>query len=81
MKVKELKEILSTANDNDLVVLSADDEGNSFNTLYSVSEGIYVTETKEIRLSELTPELRKEGYSDGDVYHGNNGQKAVVLWP
>jgi hypothetical protein len=34
MTVKELKEILNNADDNDLVVLSRDGEGNSYSPLY-----------------------------------------------
>lgn len=71
MTVKELRELLKDQNDNDLVVLSSDSEGNSFSPLsenfslasYESTSG----ERGEIWLRELTEELKKEGYSKEDL--------------
>jgi hypothetical protein len=37
MTVKELKELLEQAKPNDLVILSSDEEGNSFHALYEIT--------------------------------------------
>jgi len=45
MKVKELKKLLENCNDEDMVVLSLDGEGNSYSPLDGIEERIYVPET------------------------------------
>ncbi len=84
MIVKELRKLLNKFNDNDLVVMSKDAEGNSFSPLSDHSNHIYVPDTTysgEIFLLELTPELKEYGFSDEDIYHGKDGQNAIILWP
>lgn len=84
MKVKELKALLETLDDEYRVVLSKDSEGNSFSPLCDHTIAVYVPETTwygDIYLSELTPELRKQGYTEEDTYQGDDGEKAVVFWP
>lgn len=72
MIVKELIERLQKYNPNDLVVLSQDEEGNGFYTLYKVWEGIYDADNGEVKLRKLTPELIKAGYTEEDVGEGIN---------
>ena len=84
MKVKELKQLLDTFNEDDEVVLSKDSEGNGFSPLSGTSQQVYVPETTwygSIYEKEITEEMRKEGYSEEDTYQGNDGINAVVLWP
>jgi hypothetical protein len=84
MNVKELKEFLNNFDDNDLVVLSVDEEGNSFSPLASVEEANYVEDNPfngYIYLRELTPELEEAGFTEEDVYYGENAIEAVVLYP
>ena len=82
MNVKELKEILNKADDNDLVVLASDAEGNSYSPLYNTQLCSYSLESSseiEVGLRELTPELIKEGYSEDDLIE--DGVNAIVLYP
>ena len=84
MNVKMLKELLQNFNDNDLIVLSKDEEGNGFSPLADAEEVIYVpnsTWSGDIYYKKLTPELEKEGYSEEDVYFGDDAIEAVVLYP
>ena len=82
MTVKELKELLEQCNDDDVVVVSSDEEGNSYRKLSTVSADLYACEGSynvEIGLRKLTPSLEEEGYSEEDVLEG--GSPCVVLWP
>ncbi|MCP4990834.1 MAG: hypothetical protein GY928_33775 [Colwellia sp.] len=84
MNVKELKELLESMNDADLVILSKDSEGNSFSPLDGHSKEVYAPDSScsgDIYIRELTPELEKQGYGNDDVYHGDDGKNAIVLWP
>lgn len=82
MNVKELKEILNKTNDNDLVVMSKDAEGNGYSPLSAIEECIYEAECTwegQIGLRRLTPELIKEGYCEEDLLE--DGVNAIVLYP
>jgi len=82
MKVKELKELLAQFNDEDIVILSKDSEGNNFSPLSDIEECSYKAETTwygEIGLRELTDEDIKNGYSEEDIFE--DGENAIVLWP
>lgn len=86
MTVKELRNALEGADDNLIVVMSKDGEGNSFSPLADADteSNVYVPDSTwsgEIHIKELTPELKKQGFTDEDVYDGDDGQVAVVLWP
>lgn len=70
MKVKELRELLEELDDDMIVVMSSDGEGNNYSPLYDGGECTYVAETT---------------YS-GEVYDENDeeakeGVDALVLWP
>jgi hypothetical protein len=82
MNIKELKEIIKDMNDNDLVILSNDSEGNYFSLLCNIDLCIYKAESTYngyIGLRELTPELIKEGYCEDDIIE--TGVDAIVLYP
>jgi hypothetical protein len=84
MKVRELRELLSTASDDDEVILSKDAEGNGHSPLASAWPGIYVpdcTWSGDVYLRELTDEDRKQGYTEEDLYNGDDGRPAIVLIP
>ena len=78
MNIKELKEIIEDLDDNVLVVVSCDSEGNGYSeatgcsTRYNYSDG-------EIGFSKLTAKDKKEGYGEGDLL--KDGDPAFVLWP
>lgn len=77
MKVKDLIEELKKLDQERIVVLAIDEEGNSFHELVDVATAMY--SDGDTGLEELTPELKKKGYTEEDVM--SDGQKAVVLWP
>lgn len=82
MNVKELKEIIKNMNDNDLVILSNDSEGNYFSPLSHIDLCTYKAESTyngEIGIRELTQELIKEGYCEDDIL--NDSINAIVLYP
>lgn len=77
MKVKELKEILSKIDDETIVVISSDSEGNSYSPLSSYSPD-YNYSDGEIGLKKLTDDDKSKGYTEEDL---KEGQSAFVLWP
>lgn len=82
MTVKELKELLTHPDikDDDLVVMSSDPEGNSYHPLDGYSIEVCSSDG-EIFPRELTPEMREQGYTEEDLYQGDDGKNVVVLWP
>lgn len=82
MKVKQLKKLLEKIDDDRIVVLSKDGEGNGFSPLADLDDNsTYAADSTwsgEIGIEKLTPEMRKQGYSSADT---NNGVPALVLWP
>lgn len=80
MTVAELQKILADCNPNDLVVMSTDEEGNYFHTLYTYGEAMYLD--NEVGLRELTHELVDKGYTEDDVLSDADGAvPCIVLWP
>jgi len=82
MKVKELKKLLETVDDNRLVIMAKDGEGNGYSPLAEIDDcSTYKADSTwsgEIGIEKLTPELKKQGYSKLDMC---GGVKALVLWP
>lgn len=84
--VKELKEILNNVEDDAIVVLSSDEEGNSFSPLDN-SIGINNYEPNEnyrgeIYPRELTEELIEKGWTEADL--GEDKEKllkCITLYP
>jgi len=83
MKVKELIEQLKKIDPEREVVLSADGEGNSYSPLEDIWEKncCFVEEDRETHFEELTEELKKDGYSEEDIYDGDKSVPAIVLYP
>lgn len=83
MNVQELRDLLSTLPDDMPVIISSDEEGNSFNPLSGVdiSDSCFVKIGNEynVGLRALTPELKRQGYGEDDVYE--DGTPCVVIWP
>lgn len=76
--VKELIETLQELPQDAIVVMSRDSEGNGFSLLSDIESNCMFFEG-EIKLAELTPELRSQGYEEEDV--GEEGDRAVCFWP
>ena len=78
VKVSELLKILQSADQNDLVVISQDEEGNGFRPLGFVDMENMVYADGETGYKVLTPELEEQGYAEEDVLE--YGEDCVVLW-
>lgn len=85
MKVSDLITELQTCNPDAIVVMSADEEGNSYSPLSAFSDIYnYIPESTwsgGISIRELTPELEEEGYTEDDVLEDEDSVPCVVLWP
>ena len=77
MTVKELIALLQTCDQDRIVVISRDSEGNGYSELYCVESAMFCD--GEIGLEDLTAELEKLGYGEEDVME--EGKRAVVLYP
>jgi hypothetical protein len=78
MTIKELIDKLNEYDQDRLVILSSDSEGNSFNELYGIGKCSYNKKSKDIGLEKLTDEDIKLGYGEKDVIEG---VPAVCLSP
>lgn len=76
MKIKDLKKALEGIDEETLVVLSRDEEGNGYGVLSVVNQNTY--KDGEIGFAKLTPELEKQGYTEEDLLEG---ELAVVFYP
>lgn len=82
MTVSETIEMLQQFAPEDIVVLSKDSEGNGYSPLSCISEGIYVgAESGKTYMRELDPASIEDGYTEEDLYQGDDGQAAVILYP
>jgi hypothetical protein len=83
MKVKELIKLLQQEDQEAEVIMSKDGEGNSFSPFSDFgTQNCYKAEctwSGEMGFSELTPELEKDGYGEGDII--SDGVPALVLYP
>ena len=87
MTVGELKELLKDVDDSKLVVLAKDSEGNNFSPMDGAdTDQVFVPHIGgnwygDVHCKELTSELIKLGYTEEDIYDGDDGEDAIVLWP
>ena len=86
MTIGDLKKQLEQYDDNDVVVvMSKDGEGNNFSPLSDIEEKIYVpnsTWSGDVYPIEITKEMIDEGWEEDDDQHNNpEAKKAIVLWP
>lgn len=82
MNVKTLIQRLSDVDPESDVLLSSDEEGNSFLELHFVDSGlVYTFEDGDIRygVSDLTAENIEAGFAPEDVIE--DGVPCVILWP
>ena len=85
MKVKDLITKLQEQDQDAVVIMQKDSEGNGYSPLYEVDDGHYQADStwsgKPV-LVELTPELRQLGFSEDDLARGDNEvSEAVFLLP
>lgn len=88
MIVRELVERLSALNQDAIVVVSSDPEGNSLQELSSVwyNDDFGVVHDgccgfDIVLRGPLTPELEAQGYREDDLWGGDDVEAGVVLWP
>ena len=74
MNVRNLISELKSMDQNSIVVIASDAEGNNFNPLYAIDEMQYVAESPTSgRIYEIE-EIEEEGIEE-------DYENAVVLWP
>jgi hypothetical protein len=81
MTVGELIEILKEEDQDSVVIIQSDAEGNSFSPLYNGYSASYKPETTwsgTVGLEMLTQKDINEGYTEEDVVRG---KQAIVLVP
>jgi intein/homing endonuclease len=82
MTVKELKKQLEAVDENRIVILQKDSEGNSFSPLDGIDDNsVYDADSSysgEVYYEKLTDELKEQGHDEGSV---GEGKPALVLWP
>jgi len=85
--VKELKELLENEDDDAIIVLSSDEEGNSFSPLhesYGVDNFLPNGNYGELYPRELTKDLIEKGYTKEDLGSKEDRKKmfkCVTLYP
>ena len=82
MTVKELREQLKDFNDDDIVVVSKDGEGNDFSLLADLGQDMYVASSTWS--GEIYPrEYDEQYFMDREEYEEvkAEAQKCVTLWP
>lgn len=77
MTVKELIDILKTLEEDRIVILSEDEEGNYFKELQCVQVCFYDPDEGEISSKEFDPDLEEDGYYE----YYESPLPAVVFWP
>jgi hypothetical protein len=83
--VQDLIDALKECDPKAIIICSSDSEGTRHSPLAGIDPASlyipYNTWSGEVKLAELTPEMREEGFTDEDVYTGSDGIKAVVFYP
>lgn len=59
--------------------MAIDEEGNGFQSLYETGVSRWHEKWKEIKIFELTDDLRQKGYTEDDV--NIDLPPVLVLWP
>jgi len=78
MTVSQLMDILENCNPEALVVMAGDPEGNYYSEPVNVDKDLYINESGDVGFNTMTPELRKQGFTDMDLIVG---KECVVLTP
>ena len=82
MKVSDLIAKLQKLDQDRVVIMSKDGEGNDFSPLDNIETAAYCADSTwsgEVGLEKLTDKDRERGYDEEDVKE--NGVPAAVLWP
>lgn len=82
MKVSELIVHLERLDQNAVIILQKDAEGNGYSPLSGLEDAGYTAESTwsgVVRPRALTKELEEAGFSEEDIEE--DGEPCVVLWP
>ena len=81
LTVRELIKQLKKENPERIVLLSSDEEGNSYKPLYEAERAAAKDEDGEwvLGIEQLTAELLNEGFTEDDVLE--HSRPALVLYP
>lgn len=79
MTVKELMATLSTLDQDAVVIMQKDPEGNGYSPCSGIGgNGAWNKSDHEYGYATLTANLEKSGFTKEDIV---NGVPAVVMWP
>ena len=81
MTVRELIELLQNENQDRIVIMAKDAEGNGYSPLRSAWTGSYRAESPysgEVGLEQLTAQDKLSGYTEEDVI---DGEAALIFSP
>lgn len=84
MKVQELIDRLLEEDPEREVIIQKDSEGNEYSPLADIGVARYRPETSwsgEVGLEELDAEALERGFTDEDVFDGEDDVPAVILYP
>jgi len=76
MKVKTLIKELQKCDQERIVIMASDSEGNNYSPIDDVYTGAY--DSGEFGMEELTEKDKKDGYTEEDII---DGKKAVCFYP
>ena len=83
MNVKELKKLLETVDDDLIVILQKDGEGNGYSPCAGIDDEMNYepesTYSGTVGYRKLTPELIEKGYSEEDCLP--HAQPALIFYP
>lgn len=81
MNIGQLIEVLAKYPEDTLLVMSADEEGNSFSPLFEVAESMYVPEGHNYGQTYVMDEhIGTRGYTEEDRAP-EGAIRALILWP
>lgn len=78
---KKLRKMLENFNDDDIIILARDGEGNGYAPLAEWSLSKYSPSCGDASIRELTPELIEQGWTSEDVDHPSDAVDSITLWP
>jgi len=77
----QLSELISQGHGDRLVIVSRDPGGNGFLPLVDIALSRYDSVERDSGINELTPELKRQGFTEEDLIEGSNVVLSVTLWP
>ena len=80
IRVRDLKKIIKNMDDDALIVISIDPEGNAYRPIVDHSpQYSYDENSQEIGLTSIDESMKLAGYTEDEVMEG--GEPCLLLWP